>query len=98
MNPTFEFGAELWLHSAGKWVFITVPLDESDEIRHITPSFGGFGSARVEAHIGDTVWRTSVFPDSASGCFVLPVKKPVRTAEQIDVGDDVSIQLTLLNS
>ena len=34
-------------------------------------------------------WQTSVFPDNESEGFVLPVKKAVRRAEAIDVGDVV---------
>jgi len=40
------------------------------------------------------VWRTSVFP--ASECFVLPVKKAVRKAEGIEVGDLVTVTLDLV--
>ena len=47
----------------------------------------GFGSVRVEVTLGETTWRTSVFPEAASGCFVLPVKKAVRRAEGVDPGD-----------
>lgn len=96
MDPTFSFSAELWLHASGSWVFVTVPEDESDEIHEVAPHPGGFGSVRVEVQIGDTVWRTSVFPDSKSGCFVLPIKKPVRKAEGIDVADTANIELTVL--
>ena len=70
MDPTFSFDAELWLHPAGSWVFVTVPEDESDEIREVAPHPGGFGSVRVGVQIGATSWKTSVFPDAKSGCFV----------------------------
>lgn len=96
MDPTFPFSAELWLHPSGSWVFITVPEDESDEIHQVAPHPGGFGSVRVQVQIGDTTWRTSVFPDSKSGCFVLPIKKAVRKAEAIDLGDMAAIELTVL--
>jgi hypothetical protein len=29
----------------------------------------------------------SIFPDSASGCYVLPVKRAARRAEGLDAGD-----------
>jgi len=96
VNPTFSFSAKLWLHNKGTWVFITVPEDESDEIHEVAPHPGGFGSVRVGVQIGDTSWKTSVFPDSKSGCFVLPIKKEVRTAEKLDIGDTVEIELTVL--
>ena len=96
MDPTFTFDAELWLHNAGSWVFVTVPEDESEEIHEVAPNPGGFGSVRVEVSIGETRWRTSVFPDSKIGCFVLPIKKAVRKDEQIDVDDTALVNLTVL--
>ena len=75
---------------------LTVPEDETDEINEIVPRVGGFGSVRVEVQIGSSVWRTSVFPSSELGCFVLPIKKPVRHKERIDVGDSVDVRLTIL--
>ena len=50
---------------------------------------------RVEVTIGDSTWTTSVFPDTESGSFVLPVKKPVRHAEHIEDGDEVAVVLRL---
>lgn len=97
MDPTFTFTAELYLWKPeGKVVFATVPLDVSDEINEIVPERRGFGSVRVGVEVGDTAWQTSVFADSASGCFVLPVKQAVRAAEMVDVGDRVEIALTVL--
>ena len=48
---------------------------------------------RVEATIGGSTWRTSVFPESAGDSYVLPVKKPVRVAERIEPGDKVEVRL-----
>ena len=48
----------------------------------------GWGSLRVIARIGDSEWRTSIFPgDSAT--WLLPVKAAVRKAEGIAEGDTV---------
>ncbi len=76
------------------WYFLTVDAALSDEIRDSTEP-RGFGSVRVEATIGATTWHTSVFPDSASGCFVLPVKAAVRRAELLDDGDTVTARLVV---
>ena len=96
MNPTFTFDAELYLwKDDGSWVFVTVPLDVSEEIDDIVPDRKGFGSVKVDVQIGATRWDTSIFPDSKSGCFVLPLKKAVRTAENIDVGDTAEIDLSV---
>ena len=97
VEPVFEFEADLYLWKPdAAWVFATVPVDISDEILDIVPERRGFGSVRVGVRIGSTSWRTSVFPDSGRGCFVLPVKKQVRRAEEVDVGDPVEIELTVL--
>lgn len=92
-----EFEAEMWEHEGqSAWCFVTVPEEPSEDVRLSGAMPAGFGSYRVEATVGGTVWRTSVFPDRASGCLVLPVKKAVRTAEDIEVGDLVAVTLEVL--
>ena len=86
----------LWTGESGSWHFITVPEEQSDEIRaHCLASMRGFKSARVEARIGDVTWRTSVFPMKSGGYF-LPVKKEVRCRAGIGAGDEVTVTLELL--
>ena len=96
MEPTLEFAADLWLHPKGSWVFLTVPEDESEDIRELAPNFGGFGSVRVRVTIGESEWKTSVFPQRNNGPYVLPVKKAIRSKEKIDVGDSVDVELALI--
>ena len=94
-----EFTSPLWEHHGeGAWVFVTLPVDVSEEVRLLAGEPRGFGSVRVEASVGATTWRTSVFPDRASGCFLLPVKKAVRRAEGVDAGDPVTVRLRVLAS
>lgn len=86
----FEFDAELWLYSATKasWHFATVPKDVSEQIRFFSGrSAAGFGSIRVKVTVGQTSWKTSVFPDKASGCYFLPIKADVRKAENLHLGE-----------
>ncbi len=92
---THDFTAELWLHNdmPGAWYFVTLPRDASDEIR-VTPERRGFGSVRVRATIGDSTWDTSVFPDTRTDSFLLPVKAAVRSREGIDEGDLVTVTIT----
>jgi hypothetical protein len=93
-----EFESELWSpESMEPWVFATVPADLSDDIRAASGPPRGFGSVRVEVAIGATTWRTSVFPDAKLGCFVLPVKKPVRKAEDLEMGDTARVRLRVLD-
>lgn len=92
-----SFTAPLWRWPANDaWHFVTVPAELSDHIRFASGPPRGFGSVRVEVSVGTTTWRTSVFPDSARGAFLLPVKRAVRQAEGLDDGDDVGVRLTLV--
>lgn len=94
-----DFEAPLWEWSArsASWTFVSVPESESDEILDRAAGFTrGFGSVRVEVTVGTTVWRTSVFPDSQHGSYVLPVKRAVREAEGLRVGAPVLVSLRLV--
>ena len=97
--PDYEFEAEIWLsESAGAWAFVTVPPDVSDDIRYSSGPPAGFGSVRVEVTVGGSTWRTSVFPDAKSGCFVLPFKQAIRRAEGLDIGDVALLSLSLVDT
>ena len=90
----------LWIwkgsDAAGRWYFITVPEEQSGEIKaHAFGSPRGFGSVKVEARIGNVVWRTSVFPLNSGG-YLLPVKAQVRRKADLAVGDEVTVELDLL--
>jgi hypothetical protein len=94
------FTAELWRWTARKesidaWCFVTLPVDLADEVRERAGEPRGFGSVRVRVRVGSTTWDTSVFPDSGSGSFVLPVKKAVRTAAGVTVGDLLTVTLSV---
>jgi hypothetical protein len=97
-----HFTAELWRWDARRqdtWTFVTVPPEVSAAVEDGADRQGpraGFGSVKVEVRIGATTWRTSLFPDSASGCFVLPVKKSVRLANGVEEGDPVDVVLRLV--
>ena len=93
----FEFAASLWRYPGEQgWHFVALPVDVSAEIDDLTIGLRhGFGSVKVVVRIGGSEWRTSLFPDSTRGTFVLPVKKPVRTAEGLEADDDVVVHLGL---
>ena len=94
---TFEFAAPLWQYPGeGGWHFVSLPAEISSDITDITAgSRRGFGSVRVAVTVGVTSWRTSIFPDSKTGVYLLPVKKAVRVAEHLEAGDQVQAQLHL---
>ena len=52
-------------------------------------------TVKVEAHIGEVVWRTSVFPLNKGG-YLLPIKAEVRRKADLAAGDEVTVELELL--
>ena len=97
MGESCRFTAELWpWKPEGGWFFVTLPAEAAAVVRERPRAPRGFGSVRVRAAIGATTWTTSVFPDSGSGSYVLPVKKAVRQAEALDDGDEVQVELDVL--
>jgi hypothetical protein len=97
VTASYTFRGELWLYpDASGWHFITLPQDLADEIRdEAAPFRKGFGSVKVTASIAGNSWSTSIFPDSKSNSYLLPVKKAIRTAAGIREGDDVDVELGL---
>lgn len=99
MDMRFHFTSPLWIWPANaSWYFVTLPRDQADELRFFSSEAmsgvkRGFGSVKVEVIIGETTWKTSVFPDKKSHSFVLPVKKEVRRQEGLAAGDDVTVTL-----
>jgi hypothetical protein len=93
------FDAELWLWDARRaetWTFVSLPSGESEEIRDLAGGLRrGFGSVRVRATIGNSTWATSIFPGQAG--YVLPVKRQVRAAEALDVGDVATVTVELID-
>ena len=94
-----HFEGVLWEYQGeATWVFLTMPVEDAEMIRETVPHKSGFGSIRVEVTLGDTTWKTSVFPDKDSGSYVLPVKRAVREAEEVEPGDSVEVDLVVVGS
>jgi hypothetical protein len=95
------FDAELWIWEARRadsWTFVSLPAAASEEIRELSGGVRrGFGSLRVRVTVGGSTWTTSIFPDSARGCYVLPIKRPVRTAEALDASDVTTVTVELID-
>jgi hypothetical protein len=95
------FDAALWIWDARRddsWTFVTLPVEASEEIRDLTEGLRrGFGSLRVRASIGQSRWSTSIFPDSKSSAYVLPVKRAIRKAEALDAGDTATVTVELVD-
>lgn len=54
----------------------------------------GFGSIKVNARIGGTEWKTSVFPQAKQSEWILLVSKKVMKAEDLAHGDAIVVEVT----
>ncbi|MFE5670737.1 DUF1905 domain-containing protein [Agromyces sp. NPDC056523] len=98
MGETYRFRSRVYRWSeraTDSWYFVDVPEAESDDIRDRPRMPRGFGSVRVEATIGGTTWLTSIFPGAER--YALPLKKAVRSAEDIEPDDEVDVRIRTLD-
>ncbi|MFA5885921.1 MAG: DUF1905 domain-containing protein [Acidimicrobiia bacterium] len=95
---TYEFDASLWRHDGdAAWFFVTLPFAVADDIEErYGRAAAGFGSVRVRVRVGRTEWSTSLFPDAKRKSYLLPVKKAVRRAENLDDGSPVHIEIEVV--
>ena len=86
---------EIW-HWRGPapYYFVTVPADTSARLKEVAAAVTyGWGMVPVSVRIGDTAWRTSLFPKD--GGYLLPLRDSVRKRESLELGDVVSVRLTV---
>ncbi|MEV0133146.1 DUF1905 domain-containing protein [Dactylosporangium sp. NPDC050688] len=90
-----EFSGEVWFwRGPSPFHFVTVPADECAALQAAAGLVTyGWGMVPVAARIGGTHWKTSLFPKD--GGYVVPLKDRVRRAEEIELGDTVTIRLTV---
>jgi hypothetical protein len=88
----FNMRAKVWCYpGVGGWHFVTLPKKQSEIIRKAFSAIKQrWGSLPVTVTIGQTVWKTSIFPDSKSGNYVVPLKAEVRKKEKIGLGDTIT--------
>jgi len=92
---SMEFSGEIWFwRGPAPWHFITVPDEECGELEAASALVTyGWGMIPVTARIGATGWKTSLFPKD--GRYIVPVKSSVRSAEGLELGDIVTVRLTI---
>jgi hypothetical protein len=96
MHYEFEAKVHLWA-SNPKFFLVSVPQKFSDEIHQISEGLtNGFGSLKVEATIGSFIWKTSIFPESSTGLFDLPLKAEVRKKNGLVEGSSAKVKIEIL--
>jgi len=74
--------------------FVTVDDDASAAIKAASAAVTyGWGMIPVTAQVGGTEWTTSLFPKD--GRYLVPLRDKVREAEDLDVGDAVTVRLLI---
>lgn len=91
----FEFSGTLWFWKGpAPWYFITVPTDESAELKAASKFVTyGWGMIPVQAQVGNTIWSTALFFKETH--YVLPVRANVRKAEGISEGEEITVKMTV---
>ena len=77
------------------WYFVTLPPAVADVRARSAARAKPFGSVRVQVTIGSTTWATSLFADTKSASYLVPVKGPVRRREGIADADTVMLTIAL---
>jgi Domain of unknown function (DUF1905) len=90
-----EFSGEVWFwRGPAPWHFVTVPDKQCGALEAMSAAVSyGWGMIPVAAQIGRTRWTTSLFPKD--GGYVVPLKVWVRAAEGLELGDVVTVRLTV---
>jgi hypothetical protein len=90
-----EFSGPVW-HWRGPAPhhFVTVPDEDAGAIEATAAVVSyGWGMIPVTVSIGDTEWKTSLWPKD--GLYVVPLKAAVRKAEGLELDDVVAVRLTI---
>ena len=99
MRLSFEAELFAWHEEQpDSWALVALPPELSRQVDDsLTAPPRGFGSVRVEVTVGGSTWRTSLFPSKPLDTYVLPVKKAVRRAEELDVEDVATFTIRVLD-
>ena len=88
-------GKIIYWRGPSPFYFVTVPIDQSQEIKSISKIVTyGWGVIPANVTIGKTLFYTALFPKDRH--YLVPIKKSVRDAENLDIDDEISLQLEFL--
>jgi hypothetical protein len=100
MKKKFLFNARVWVWPTenAAWHLVNLPKKPS-QFLHSTwkGKHRGWNSLKIEATIGKTVWKTSIFYDTRSETYLLPLKAAVRRTEGLSEGDAVRIAIEIFS-
>jgi hypothetical protein len=90
---SLEFTGKLWYWKGpAPWYFVTVPAKQCRDIKAVSKLVTyGWGVIPVQVQIGETTWKTSLFPKDEA--YIVPIRASVRKAENLEEGQKVTVQL-----
>ena len=88
-----EFSGKIWYWAGpAPWYFVTVPDEQCHALKAASRLVTyGWGMIPVRAQIGETTWKTSLFPKDDR--YILPIKASVRKAGSLAEGGLVTVYL-----
>ncbi len=94
----FKLKSKVWVYPGmSAWRFVNLPQKDSALIKKLFNGLTrGFGSLPVMVTVGQTSWKTSIFPDKKAGAYLLPLKSEVRKKEKILDNQMLSFKLEIL--
>jgi Domain of unknown function (DUF1905) len=92
---TLEFSGEIWYWKGpSPFYFVTVPAAQCLDLKAASKFVTyGWGMIPVKVRIGQTEWKTSLFPKDE--LYIVPIKSDIRKAEMLSEGDNVILRLEL---
>jgi hypothetical protein len=89
----FEFEGEIFYwRGPAPFLFVAVPDEPSRGLKAISALVTyGWGVIPVHVRIGETEWKTSLFPKE--GRYLVPIRMSVQKSENLAVGDRVVVQI-----
>ena len=92
---SLEFAAELWTwRGPAPFYFVTVPDEHCQDLKAAAKFVTyGWGMIPVRARIGETTWKTSLFPKNDR--YLVPIKASIRKAEKLEEGDHITVSLEI---
>ena len=90
----FEFeGAVVEWRGPAQYYFVAIPEEESEDIKFAAKGIEYWGQVPVMVSIEDTDFTTALFPKD--GRYLLPLKDAVRSTIDVEVGQVVTVALSV---
>lgn len=95
----YEFTAKVWTYFNGKstYYLASMPARIGAAIRSMQQGRPrrGWGSVPVHITIGQTSWKSSIFPESESKSYLFLLNAKVRKAEAIKENSRITVSISL---